>query len=205
MCYQCAESERAVRSRTAEQYGGLAVRTSGNGPSRKTSVSSGGALSSENSYEAPPPRWRAQNINAELVKLVASFAPLELAQLKAAEQKARLKRVRAPAAAAVQYASGPGITEADDDDGVQGIELESTGGSHAVMPPFVEQPLQATRLPTRPSTADTAKRLGQPTSVPAGRTRSQSVTRHTHLPAAPAKGAVVKRDMNVSRLYRYKC
>ncbi len=54
------------------------------------------APSSEDSFELAPPR-RSERVNAELVQLVASFAPLELAQLKAAKQKARQQRAAANA------------------------------------------------------------------------------------------------------------
>ncbi|EFJ46101.1 hypothetical protein VOLCADRAFT_105672 [Volvox carteri f. nagariensis] len=98
------DPERPRLRRTVEHYLGFpgpgASASAGSGPSRRATASSGWALSSEDSDEASPPQRRPQPINAELVKLVASFAPLELAQLKAAEQKARIRKAHAPAAAA---------------------------------------------------------------------------------------------------------
>ncbi|GLC67393.1 hypothetical protein PLESTF_000551400 [Pleodorina starrii] len=197
-------SERSSQRRAPEQYAGpsgVPSAAAGSGTSYRTSATSlaGPLSSSEDSYEAVPLHRRSQTINAELVKLVASFAPLELAQLKVMEQKARIQKARAPAAAAaaadLEDVAGLRDTEARAEP-QGGLERADSSHAAAAVPP-VEQPLEPLRLRVRPSTADAARAPHPPAGAPAGRTRSQSATRPSHLSAAPAKGAVVKRDLNI--------
>ncbi|GIL86182.1 hypothetical protein Vretifemale_14565, partial [Volvox reticuliferus] len=194
------DPDKTARRRTGEQYEGLsgpgAPASAGSGPSRRAAVSSMGPLSSEDSYEEAPPRRRPQPINAELVKLVASFAPLELAQLKAAEQKARIKKVKAPAAAVVEPVDLAADGAADYAIVSEADAMEYAGSNPAVPPP-AEQRLEPARPLVRPSTADAARAPGPPMAAPGGRLRSQSASRQTHLPAAPPKGAVIKRDPSI--------
>ncbi len=166
------------------------------GPPRRASGSSAGQLSSEDSYEAAPPRRRVQLINAELVKLVASVAPLELAQLKAMEQKARIRKARPPAVEAVEPegVADLGLVAS----GVETLHDREHAGISAAPMHSVEQQSEPARWQVRPSTADAARGPGPAMAAAGGRMRSQSATRPSYLPAAPAKGTVVKRDLNVS-------
>ncbi|KAG2491840.1 hypothetical protein HYH03_009796 [Edaphochlamys debaryana] len=195
----------------------------------------GGDLSSEESFETAPPRRRPQPINAELVKLVASFAPLELAQLKAMEQKARLKKARAnalpadssPLSGGDGESSGGGVTGPDTAMGTAtGTETATDPGVHSdpmqedvpadpAAPmdysedpagaygaeeagPYAEMPASAPppMPPARP--ASSAPAAPSRHEAPAPRKRSSGGgAAGPRASAAPPKGAVIKRDLNL--------
>ena len=200
-----APTRRRTGEHTTSHGGGRAdsgVRSAGvaRRPGAAAYHDDGEAHSSDESFDSAPPRRKPQPINAELVKLVASFAPLELAQLKAMEQKARLKKARAAAAAqgeptgasahaaAEAEASGFSGAMAEDANVYEDAQYEDAE---------LEAPAPAPgHQSRRQSAAGRAADVHGATST--GRSKSPGAGRPSHLPAAPAKGAVVKRDLNVS-------
>ncbi|GFR52009.1 hypothetical protein Agub_g14432 [Astrephomene gubernaculifera] len=189
-----AEGGRMLPIKASEELAGLtlsnsqpAMPPSTAGRGRRSTSASSGAPTSEDSFDAAPPRRQPHPINAELVKLVASHAPLELAQLAAVRQKARLKKAHA---SSTDSAAAAG-------DGVQTEDYVAVQHSYEPEPLQEAAALQAdlghARLLMRPAAANTAV----PTSAAASRPKSRSPSRPSHLPAAPAKGATVKRDQNL--------
>ncbi|KAG2447275.1 hypothetical protein HYH02_007605 [Chlamydomonas schloesseri] len=196
----------STRRRTGEQTASAGgARTDSWVSSASLSRPTGAALhnddeahSSDESFDSAPPRRKAQPINAELVKLVASFAPLELAQLKAMEQKARLKKARAAAAAtggaapATTTNVASGEEAADVTDAMEEDTAMYADPAYDDVEPEAPAPVPESR---RTSAAGHAANAHGTTSR--GRSKSPGPGRPSHLPAAPAKGAVVKRDLNI--------